>query len=88
MARRQSAQDVAAARKRQAARKKKSTKPPGLIQRERELTSARRELSTRKGTGVATGPQLRRAQAAVDRAKRNLERQRTSARRTGRPTGG
>ena len=86
MARRQSPQEVAAARKRQQARKKKSTKPPGLLLRERELASAQRELATRRGTGVATGAQLRRAQNAVKAAERKLERQRAAATRLGRRT--
>jgi len=89
MARRQQsleARELAAAKKRQRERKKKGTVPAGLTLRQRQLTSARRELATIRGTGVARGAQLKRAQTAVDKAQRALERQRTSATRAGRRT--
>jgi len=89
MARRQQslqARELAAARKRQRDRKKKGTVPAGLSLRQRQLTSARRELSTIRGTGVSSAAQRKRAQTAVDKAQRALERQKTSATRAGRRT--
>ncbi len=61
------------------------TKSPGLVTREQESVSARRELSTIQDTGVATKAQIARAQAVVDRADRALGRQQDTARRAGRP---
>ena len=79
--RRQTAADSARARQR-----KRTTKSKGLVTREKELASAKRELATLRDTGVATKTQLSRAQAEVDSAERALKRQQTTARSTGRPT--
>lgn len=64
--------------------RRRTTKSKGLKLRERELTAARRELSTIRGTGVARRGQSKKAEDEVARAERALERQRKSARRTGR----
>ena len=78
----QTAADSARARLR-----RKTTKPRGLVTRERQLASARRELATVRGTGVASKAQLSRLQGAVSRAERNVKAQRAAAKRAGRPTG-
>ena len=77
MARQQSleARELAAAKKRQRDRKKKGTVPAGLALRQRQLTSARRELSTIRGTGVSSTAQRKRAQTAVDKKDPLLQMQ-------------
>jgi len=77
MARRQQsleARELAAAKKRQRDRKKKGTVPAGLALRQRQLTSARRELATIRGTGVARGAQLKRAQLQINYHPQELKR--------------
>lgn len=75
---------VASARARMARRR---TKPPGLVAREKQLASARRELKTIRATGVARGGQITRAESAVESAVKALDRQRRAARAAGRPSG-
>ena len=79
--RQQSAADSARARQR-----RRTTKPKGLVTREKQLVSAKRELSTLRETGIATKAQLSRAQTVVTRAERNVKAQQDAAKRAGRPT--
>ena len=68
------------------ARQRRRTKPSGLIKREKELVTARRELRTIRGTGIATKAQVKHAQLILRRAEGSLKRQQDAARRAGRPT--
>ena len=77
----QTAADSARARQ-----QKRTTKPRGLVTREKELAAVRRELSTIRSTGVATKAQRRGATAAVEQAVAALQRQRDAAKRAGRAT--
>lgn len=65
---------------------RRTTKPKGLVTREKQLTSTQRELSTLRETGIATRAQLSQAQLSVTRAKRNVKAQKDAAKRAGRPT--
>ena len=68
-----------------ARQRRRTTKPSGLIKREKELVAARRELRIIQGTGIITRTQVRNAQMTLRRAEASLKRQQDAARRAGRP---